>query len=155
LNTFNFIGSIASIIGLVISAFLIYFTKGAKKAAQEAKELVYGKNILFELREIKKYVDQSHAEIEKRFRHSSMLLLNESFDRINYFKTKWARELQGRGNISFIAKELSTALENVDSFGLGDLQDEEKRRLLIAIHKITQYLNEELGFFERRLSREN
>lgn len=155
METFNNAGTIASIAGLAISIWLIFITRGAKKAAQEAKELVYNKNLLAELREINKTIDQIRNEIDKGIRSTARFLLVDTKNQIDYFKSKWNIELKGRGNIGFAREELKIALDAIDLCGNHLVEDDEKKRLLISISKVQQNFNEELGFFDRKSSRES
>ena len=148
----NILGALVSTIGLGISIWIITITTGARKAAQEARIMIYRNNLLNELREIKYTIVQFQNEIDKGNRGLLNYLILKSIDQVNVFKSKWIPELKDRGNISFMNEELETLSKFILKINSTSLDPKQKDRLYISTATALKYINDEMGFWERNLS---
>lgn len=155
MNTLAEIGSIASIISLAISIVLVIITKKAKLAAEEARNSILGKSLVYELREIREVVKHVDISIKTDTFDKIIYLLRETNEKLNYFKTKWVISIRNRENFLYIFKEIEDIIESIEALKELSFNEEQRSVNGAKIRIVLKYFAQELGYFDMRRQEEN
>jgi hypothetical protein len=152
LDTINIIGTTASFIGLLISIWLIRVATGARKAAQEARDYVYKRNLIEDFKEIENIITQLEHELHNGSKTFLQYLTIQSLKKIRYFRSRWSYEISGRANVAMITQELDNLSRQLSTCQNTALTQIEIKDIEIVVSKINQYLYEELGILDKKFS---
>ncbi|MBZ5567825.1 MAG: hypothetical protein LAN64_08235 [Acidobacteriia bacterium] len=145
MDWFSWTGSAASIAGLIVSAFALYFAKSASEAARAARTGVRKANASEALSRIGDTANLLQACVENDQRHEAVLRARDLVSDVSRYKLRYDRFLdagskarldESRDQISVISRFLATR-------GVPETPAEKNRLLRICHNDVVAVLNEE------------
>jgi hypothetical protein len=144
---FNFLGSLASLIGLGFSILAFLFAKRASTAAREARDAALRQSLGEDMhgasasaQEIATYLRDDKSEM-------ALLRIGDLMNQSSYLLARWETRLseRSRNNLQEGAAELRS-MHGVLVKGIsGDMPEKQKARLARAAQRVSSIFNEERG----------
>lgn len=145
MDWFTSTGNFASIAGLVVTAFALYYARSAREAAREARRAVRKANASETLDRIGDTANLLQACVENDLQHEAVVRARDLVSDVSRYKLRYDRFLdadsktrldEARGQISVISRSLATR-------GVPTTAAEKNRLLRICHEEVVTVLNEE------------
>jgi hypothetical protein len=145
MDWFTSTGNFASIAGLVVTAFALYYARSAREAAREARKAVRKANASEALDRIGDTANLLQACVENDLQHEAVVRARDLVSDVSRYKLRYDRFLdtnsktrldEARGQISVISRSLATR-------GVPATPAEKNRLLRICHEEVVTVLNEE------------
>ncbi|HXM45167.1 MAG TPA: hypothetical protein VN924_28270 [Bryobacteraceae bacterium] len=146
---FNFLGSLASLIGLVFSILAFVFAKRASAAAREARDAAMRQSLSEYLNGLARIAAELVAHLRSEMNDMALLRVSDLMDQTSYLIGRWAARLprKSKDNLSRAQEQLLSIHQALDA--VGDLTPEDRARLAHAGQEVSGIFSTEHGVATR------
>jgi hypothetical protein len=149
-------GDLASIAGLIVSAFALVFAKAAKQAAREARIEVRRANAVEVLGRLGDTANLLQISLENNQQGELIVRARDLISEVSRFKFRYERFLDtdSRTRLDLAREQTSVISRSVSSRGMPTGATEKSRMLKICHQDIVAILNEESAKIKGAIERE-
>jgi len=146
---FNFLGSLASLIGLVFSILAFVFAKSASTAAREARDAAMRQSIGESMNDAARMAGEVTVYLRAEKKEEAHLRIGDLMNQISYLRGRWQDRLSKKStdNLSRALGQLRSMHQVLKT--TGDLGEEDKVRLATSCQEVSEVLSVERGIATR------
>jgi hypothetical protein len=157
MDLFSWAGNLASIVGLIVTAFALYYAKTASQAARDARKDVRRANATETLGRIGDTANLLQACVENDLQQEAVVRARDLVSDVSRYKLRYERFLdtsskarldEARAQISVVSRSLATR-------GVPATASEKSRLLRICHDNVVTVLNEESAKIIAAIEKEN
>lgn len=145
MDWFSWVGNLASIAGLIVTAFAVYYAKTARQAAQDATKAVRKANASEVLDRIGRTANLLQGCVENDQKEEAVLRARDLISDLSRYKLRYDRFLDSSSKARFdeAREQISVISRSLATKGLPNTSNEKNRLLRICHQDVVTVLNEE------------
>lgn len=158
MDYFSTIGTCSSIVGLIVTIYLLTIADKIKSAVKNAikitKKNIFEENLVSDLRDVEKTLIDFDNEIRNKNLETLVFLVKKTCNKLSNIIAKYSNEIKGTSKVFWIKQELEGMLDDLTSKDAENFTKADESRYSQFINKKRDEITEELGYFENKIFQE-